>query len=144
MSTERMLNGLSAKLIKIRESFNQTITQMAQQLRIYRGNLVDYEKSKSMPSLSTLHRLGICYGVSLNWFILDKGPMFLSVEEDQKNVSPNPLDELENPLSGDTVELLKYMDKIPLLRHEILVQFHRFKEEHREMVKEAFESKPSA
>ncbi|MCX6579036.1 MAG: hypothetical protein NT166_02510 [Candidatus Aminicenantes bacterium] len=56
------------------------------------------------------------------------------IEKKIENVSP--------PLSPDFKELFEHMDRIPLLRHEILVQFRQFKEEHQALVKKAMKSNP--
>jgi hypothetical protein len=57
--------------------------------------------------------------------------MYLREITSVKNVEPAP-----PPLPEDLKELVDHMEKMPLLRHEILAHFHRFKEEHPLMEKQ--------
>jgi hypothetical protein len=45
--------------------------------------------------------------------------------------------EISEELRKDVTELLEHMDKIPLLRYEVLVLFHNFKEGYKDMVHSA-------
>jgi len=130
MSQKQIAAALAGKFEKVRESLGYGVSEMSKALNMYRGNYYDYENGKVLPSLVTLFRIGFRLNISLNWLLLDKGPMVIPSDEEIKKASSTPLDGLENPLTSDTIELIRTMDKNPLLRHEILLQFHRFKEEH--------------
>ena len=137
MSYSEFKSEFADRLIKIREALDLTVTNMASELKVNRINYVKNENNKSLPRVYTLFMLGTRFNVSLNWLILGIGSMFLPGEVEAK-----PLESKPAPLSADAEELLEHMDKIPLLRHEILAQFQRFKEEHAVMVVKAFNPAP--
>ncbi len=87
----------------------------------------------------------------LDWLVCGKGPRYykekLEEEKDDKEVieekkvieekeETQPVPVVKIP-EGEIKELLEYMERIPFLRHEILVSFYKFKEEHKEIVKAA-------
>jgi hypothetical protein len=58
----------------------------------------------------------------------------------EKKAEAVPLQPQTPPLLPDIQELLDHMDKLPLLRHEILAQFYRFKEENQAIVEKAMKA----
>jgi len=121
--------SFSEKLISIKKASSMNAKEMAGILGIKRESYERYEKSSFAPRMHTLYTLGKRFRVSLNWLILDEGPMFLSSEaEVKKNLVLS--DTAQNvQMSSDIKELVESMEKNPLLRYEILAQFHRFKKE---------------
>jgi transcriptional regulator with XRE-family HTH domain len=133
MNYNEFTSNFADRLIKIREALNLTVTKMASELKVNRINYVKNENNKYLPRVYTLFMLGTRFNVSLNWLIMGIGSMFLLGDAET-----NALKSKQALLTGDNLELLEYMDKIPLLRHEILAQFQRFKEDHPVMVNKAF------
>jgi hypothetical protein len=69
------------------------------------------------------------FGVSMDWFIFNEGPMFFkekSIEPElSKSEEPNTLLDAVTP---DVRELLEYMDGDSRLRYEVMLFFYKYKE----------------
>lgn len=137
MSRSDFAKETGAKLKKIRNENHLTMNDMAAKLNLNRGTYSRNENGLTIPSYFTLYRLGNDFEISLDWFVLDKAPMYFG-EEEEETMSPLPL---PLPHAADINELLDHMEKIPLLRYEILAQFHRFKEEHPSLVQNSMTNK---
>jgi hypothetical protein len=111
-------------------------------IRIAGVTYVNNENGRTIPNFFTLYNMGYQFDVSLDWFVFNEEPVYRTektVEKKMQEVSP--LSQLQ-ALLPDIKELLDHMDKIPLLRYEILVQFFKFKEEHQAMVERAMKPLP--
>ncbi|MCX6582483.1 MAG: helix-turn-helix domain-containing protein [Candidatus Aminicenantes bacterium] len=136
MNRKEFAKLMGGKLEKIRKARYISITNMAKILGVDRVTYVNNENGVSIPNFFTLYNLGNQFDVSLDWFILDEAPM-LRTKKAAENVPPQPQ---PLPLPGEIKELLDHMDKIPLLRYEILAQLHRFKEDHQALVEKSMKA----
>ena len=137
MSINEFAKAIGDKMEKIRKSNNISVTNMAASLNINRITYVRNSIGRATPNIYTLYNLGKRFGISLDWFLLDEEPMHRS-EKTAEAVPPPQT----SPLLPDIQELMDHMDKIPLLRHEILAQFYRFKEENQTLVEKAMKTNP--
>ncbi len=127
MDKKTLMRHISQKLRTIREPLRYSQREMADRLGIYRASYSRHESGETMPMVTTLYKLGDIFNISLDWLIQDKGPMYY-----KEKTEPNG--EISKELRKDVNELLEHMDKISLLRYEVLVLFYKFKEEHKDMV----------
>jgi transcriptional regulator with XRE-family HTH domain len=131
---------IALKLKQIRESHHLSTVQMAAKLRIYLASYRRNEECTTTPGLSTLYNLGNDFNISLDWLVMDKGEMYYNEKVEEKKTEPvitgTP------SLSTDMKELLDHMEKIPLLRFEMMSHFYKFKEEHSELVEKTMKSIP--
>jgi len=77
------------------------------------------------PGFMALYRFAKATGISLDWFVCNREPMYYKELTENKKVELIEDEEIK--------EMLEHAKRIPLLRHELLVYFYRFKEEHKEM-----------
>lgn len=125
-----LLKEMGNKLRQIRQNLKETRSQMADRLGIWRSTYIRNENGETPISYKTMISLVNRFGVSLDWMVLNKGPMYFK-EKDVKNEPPtNPLDSL-NP---DFKELIEHMERIPMLKHEMLLSFCKFKEDRKDLV----------
>lgn len=114
------------KLMNIRNSLKLKHFQMADRLRTYRSSYYNYEIGKTNPQLLFLYLLGITDNISMDWLILDRGSMYykesVQTSESPKEIVPSIA------MERDVKELLDHMERSPLLRHEILLMFYKFKQ----------------
>lgn len=149
MDRKNLLKDFSYKLRKFRQSLNYSHRKMAAYFSTEKTNYTRYETGKIFPGFMGLYNVANRLGISLDWLICDRGAMFYKQEEEKDDsqlpveenvikekteVEPEPAVKVPE---GEIKELLDYMEQIPLLHHEIMVWFFKFKEEHKEMVKEA-------
>jgi transcriptional regulator with XRE-family HTH domain len=138
-----MLKEIAHKLRKLREPLKLNHREMAERLRLDKSTYTRYENADNAPSFTTLRKLGTEFGISLDWFVLNRGLKYYAEiekklkEAEEAKKEPNPLANLP----GDGKDLLDHMERIPTLRYEVLLFFHRYKEEHKDKVEEAMKEK---
>jgi len=135
MDRKTLLRNIGEKLRVIRDSLKLKNVEMADRLGTYRTSYYHYELGDTSPQIITLYRLGMANDISMDWLILDRGPMHYKDKEIPIQAVPEPPREIVPPiaLERDVKELLVHMEKSPLLRHEILLMFYKFKENHKEI-----------
>ena len=127
-----LVQEVGQRLRKFRRQLHYTPGQMAEKLGIMTGGYYKNENGENFPGLDTLNRLQKDFDISMDWFIFNKGPMFYKEKQAEKE---KPLEKKEikkTPGPEDTMpevkELLEHMAKDPLLRHEVMVYFYKYKE----------------
>jgi transcriptional regulator with XRE-family HTH domain len=140
MSTNDLAKDIGIKLRKIRKTLKLPNSQMAYKLGLGRGTYNRNEEGKSMPRAATLIKLANGWNISLEWLLLNKGPMYYREEppveetKEKELAEPHPAIKLLESLGDESRELLEHMGRIPLLRHQVMVLFHTFKEDRKEMI----------
>ena len=99
---------------------------MAARLGVSRSSYNKYEYGLSFPNPVGLAVLANELDISLDWLIAGKGPMTYKVK---KEMTSNLVGE-----NSDVKSLLSSMERIPLLRYEVLTLFHKFKLEHKDLM----------
>lgn len=129
MDRKTLLRNIGEKLRNIRDSLKLERFQMADRIGAYRTSYYRYEIGETSPQLTSLYHLGHTDNISMDWLILNRGPMHFK----DIRATPEPPKETVPPiaLERDVKELLEHMEKSPLLRHEILLMFYKFKEDHK-------------
>jgi hypothetical protein len=94
-----------------------------------------------LPGFPALYSAAEKLGISLDWLVCSKGPVYYKeiekkdqVEEKEKKEPPK--DFLPGSSREEIIDLLEHMNRIPLLRNEVLVYFYKFKAEHKYLVEE--------
>ncbi len=131
---------IALKLKQIREVHHLSKAGMAAKLGIHLESYCRNENSIRTPHVSTLYNVGNDLNISLDWLVMDKGEMYYKEKVKERKTET---DIAENrSLSTDMKELLGHMEKIPLLRFEMMSHFYKFKEEHSELVEKAMKPIP--
>jgi len=132
MDKKKLLREIGYKLRQFREPLRYRSSEMADSIGAERTGYSKYEQGKAAPQLIVLYRLAEKFDVSLDWLIRGKGPVYYKQKEAKESAAgPTKTSEIN--------ELLDHMEKIPLLHHEILAYFLKFKDKNKEMVEKAFE-----
>jgi transcriptional regulator with XRE-family HTH domain len=139
--------GIAKRLKLVRKQLNISARQMAGRLGLNYNSYYKNENSATYPGLNTLYQLSEVFGVSVDWLIFGKGPMFYREKEREKELEElgkelelmrETLREQEEKagirIRPELHELLEHMERIPLLYHEVLVYFQKFKAENPELV----------
>jgi len=144
MKRKDLLKEIGYKLKKARRALKYSAGFMISSLQLVPSSYYRNENGKTCPDIMSLQILGREFGISLDWLVCDKGPMFYkekdreeSQEEIPEAAEKEPLQDPLDTLPDEIKELVKHMERIPLLRYEILASFHRFKGEYKETVSEA-------
>lgn len=151
MYRKDLLKDIGYKLKKARQTLKHSSGHMISSLQVAPSSYYRNENGKTSPDIMSLRILGRVFGISLDWLVCDKGPMFYKEKKTgekekqeeilegaaEKGPQRDPLDTLPDEIR----ELVIHMEQIPLLRYEILASFHKFKDEHKGMVSEAIREK---
>lgn len=131
------------RLRKVRDNLTFTQDRMSVYFEMGRANYAKYENGETFPNPLVLEKLSTAFDVSLDWLMCAKGPMFFKEKEQKQEEEDKQAqakekaqvrEQEERPLSEEYRELLAHMDQIPLLRHELLAFFYRFRLENKELV----------
>ena len=125
-----LLKEMRHKLSQLRQNQKDTISQMADRLGVWRSTYVRNENGETPLSYKAMSAMVDHYGVSLDWLVVNKGPMYYK-EKELKN---------EPPLNPDFKELIEHMERIPMLKHEMLLSFCKFKEDRKGLVEAAMKN----
>jgi transcriptional regulator with XRE-family HTH domain len=128
MDKKSLMKDIGYKLSKIRKTFKFNPMGMARRLGVERSSYARNEYGQTPPKLMTLYNLASNFNISLNWLLLNEGPMHLKEKETKKEPEPSP-----GP-PDDVKEMVEIMEKVPVLRYKVLLYFNNLKEEHKEMI----------
>ena len=134
MQKGKLLHELASRLRKARGALRMTQKDLASRCGCTRPTYVKNELGNTFPGTMVYYVLGDSFGISLDWLIRGKGSMFYREEEAQVEAPvEKPVETNPKPLPGEIAELVKDMERVPLLRHEILAIYLRYKLKNREL-----------
>lgn len=136
MEKRRLLQELASRLRKTRNALRISQKDLAAKCGYTRPTYVKNELGQTFPGTMVYYTLGDTFGISLDWLICSKGSMFYREEEAEAKVevpAEKPVETNREPLPVEIEKLVADMEKVPLLRHEILAFYLRYKLKNREL-----------
>ncbi|UCH95097.1 MAG: helix-turn-helix transcriptional regulator [Candidatus Aminicenantes bacterium] len=130
MNRRKILQGIGSKLKKLRKQLNYSRPKMAACFGVSMTGYGKNERGDTLPKLGTLIRLAEDFDISLDWLIMNKGTMYYKEKEPEKLIEKETKEKtasLEDVMPG-VRELLDSMAQDPLLLHEVMVYFYKYKE----------------
>lgn len=121
---------IGTRIKKIRKAMNFSQEKMSGHFGVVRPSYIKYERGQVFPGPGALYGLLTNFNISLNWLIGNKGSMYY--KEEAQPVDPTGLQTVI--ASEEVKELLQHMERIPLLRHEVLSFFYKFKLDYKNLV----------
>jgi len=123
---DRLIRSVGRRILTLRKQFDFSTAEFARRLGLSRSGYFKNENGVTFPRMSTLHFLQGEFDISMDWLIFNKGPVHYSARQ------PKPVDNRRtidlDEVSPDLGELLEYMAKDRLLKHEVLSYFYKYKE----------------
>ncbi|MDQ1350468.1 MAG: Helix-turn-helix protein [Acidobacteriota bacterium] len=127
----KLRKEIGARLAQLRETLELSKNKMAGKINISRAAFQRNEEGQWFPEYSTLVKLSSVFGVSLDWLLVNKGPMYYKqkIAETEKTD-----DDSVKSRNGSLVmreeyrDLLDNLEKYPVLRYEVLLQVQKFLE----------------
>ena len=137
------LQAVGNKLRALRRQLNYSRARMAAYFELSVSGYSKNENGETLPGLSTLRRLSDDFEISLDWLILNKGPKYFKEKEapkqeeldQEKQQQQKQVEEKVvrwEAVMPDVKDLLEYMEQDPLLRHEVLAFFYKYKKKNKE------------
>ncbi|MCX6583921.1 MAG: helix-turn-helix domain-containing protein [Candidatus Aminicenantes bacterium] len=154
MNRKRVLQEAGDKLTQLRKKFNYSRDQMAGHFGVSRNAYYKNEVGMALPALPTLYRIAMENNISMDWFLFGRGPMYYDekektgeIEELKKQLEMEKKKQLEKEagsekkslraavdMKPEMKELVEHMEAVPLLYHEVLAHFQRFKVDNKALV----------
>lgn len=144
----KTLKGIGERLRLVRKQLNYSAQEMAARLGLNYNSYYKNENNVTYPGLNTLYQVSEAHDISMDWLLFGKGPMYCREKNKEKELAElgkelelmrEKVREQEGKVAGimlkpELKELLEHMQRIPLLYHEVLAYFQRFKMENRELL----------
>jgi transcriptional regulator with XRE-family HTH domain len=125
-----LLQEIGKRLRRLRKDLNYSLEVMSRKLGVSKSGYYKNEGGITFPQLNTLHLLFYDFNISLDWLIFNQGPMYYKEKQQEIELAgskkKNGTLGLEDK-SPEVRELLDSMEHDPLLRHELLVYFYKYK-----------------
>ena len=117
---------VSARLRKMREGLKLDGVQLARRLGVSASAYLRNEGGINLPTIETLSSIQEEFGISLDWLITGKGPMYFKDKETAQREA-EIIEEDEKFLSmPDYRQFWERFKHDPLLRHEVLANFYKY------------------
>lgn len=129
---EELKKEIGFRMRKIRKTLGYTQEKMVEFFDIGRANYSRIEKGEVWPGANILHTLRAKFNISLDWLITNTGKMFIR-ERDKKGYGER-VDFGE--YTKEVKELLRYIEKVPMVKHAILSYFLEYKIKNQEIIQQ--------
>jgi transcriptional regulator with XRE-family HTH domain len=129
---EELKKEIGDRMRKIRKSLGYTQEKIVEFFDIGRANYSRIEKGEVWPGANILHTLRTKFNISLDWLITNNGRMY--IREREKKAYSEKADFGE--YSDEVKELLKYIEKVPMVKHAILSYFLEYKIKNQEIIQQ--------
>lgn len=120
---EELKKEIGYRMKQIRKTLGYTQEKMVTFFDIGRANYSRIEQGEVCPGTNILHTLRLKFNVSLDWLITDTGKMFTREREKKDSIEPVDFGEY----SKEVTELLRYIEKVPMVKHAMLSYFLEYK-----------------
>ncbi len=130
---DKAMRGISSRLKEVRLHFGHTQKKMAAYFGMGSNAYGKAENGYNAPGLKIFYILATRFGISLDWLVLGRGPMFYEKKPGEKAA--------DDELSREINEMLELIDKLPLVRHLILGYFQELKLNYHEVIQQELAEK---
>lgn len=145
MIKSMLFQGSGVRLKELRQQLGLSPKEMSHRLQLNIQTYYKNESGENFPGAATINILEKEYDISMDWLMFGKGPVNYNKEKQRVESLEKELAALkaeldkklaeEREAAGKIVvdykpglkELLEYMERVPLLYHEVMVHFHKFK-----------------
>ena len=132
---EELKKEIGDRMRKIRKTLGYTQEKMVEFFDIGRANYSRIEKGEVWPGANILHTLRTKFNVSLDWLITNTGKMFIREREKKGDGERVEFGEY----TKEVKELLRYIEKVPMVKHAILSYFLEYKIKNQEIIQQFLE-----
>jgi transcriptional regulator with XRE-family HTH domain len=135
MDNNSIAKDFIGKIRELRQTLHYSTKEMGECFNASQGTYRRYEKGKMLPGFFSLYAAASRLGLSLDWLVCGRGPVYYQEKEEKKIEDTAPPSLREVP-PAEIAQLLEHMNRSPLLRHEVLAFYYKFMVEHKELAAE--------
>lgn len=123
----KIITNVGNRLLKLREQLELSPGEMAARLGVSSSSYYKNENGETLPGMISVFRLHKDLKLSIDWLLFGTGEMYLPDEQQiqEKEAAKTPPAVKFNP---ELAELIANLEEDPLLRHEIMVYFYKYKQ----------------
>lgn len=121
---------IGQRMRKIRKTLGYTQGKMVSFFDIGRANYSRVEKGDVFPGVKILYTLREKFNVSLDWLITNNGQMFTQ-DREKKEFNDKIF---SDPYKEEIIELLSYVERVPMVKHAIISFFLEYKIKHQKFI----------
>jgi len=138
-----ILKEMALRFRNIRKHLGCSRKELADGLKISVGAYNKNENGLNFPCFNSLYRLSEQYSISMDWLLFNKGSMEFKKNEERLKELENTVELLKGKAAKaeeektavmldapEVNELLVSMKREPVLYHEIMLYFQKYKKEH--------------
>ncbi len=121
--------AIGRRLAFFRQQMRLTTLELSQRLGIKISSYYKNENGTTLPPLTSLNRLQKDFDLSMDWLLFNKGHMLFSRKKQADQAALEALKEAPKGIEAtpEVRELLDDMKTDPLLKHEILAYYYKYK-----------------
>ncbi len=123
----KIITNVGNRLLKLRGQLALSPGEMAARLGVSRSSYYKNENGETLPGMISIFRLHKDLKLSIDWFLFGIGGMYLpdeqQIQEREQAKTPSTV-----KFDPELSELIAHLEKDPLLRHEIMVYFYKYKQ----------------
>jgi transcriptional regulator with XRE-family HTH domain len=134
---EELKKEIGDRMRKIRKALGYTQEKMVEFFDIGRANYSRIEKGEVWPGANILYTLRTKFDISLDWLITNSGKMFVREREKKGDGEKVNFGEY----SKEVKELLRYIEKIPMVKHAILSYFLEYKIKNQDIIQQFLDNR---
>jgi transcriptional regulator with XRE-family HTH domain len=133
-NTDNWNHEIGRRLVELRKHYGCSQKEMAEKVGLSINTYRKSETGINYPSVLIIDRLRNRLGVSLEWYLFGRGPVFWADVIDPKDkIAPNDV------LGREIEEMTGMIKKVPIIRHALLLYFEELKVKHKEIIREELE-----
>ena len=133
-NTDNWNHEIGRRLVELRKHYGCSQKEMAEKMGLSINTYRKNEVGINYPSVLIIDRLRNRLGVSLEWYLFGRGPVFWAdVIDRNEKIAPNDV------LGQEIEEMTGMIKKVPIIRHALLLYFQELKVKHKEIIREELE-----
>jgi transcriptional regulator with XRE-family HTH domain len=122
---------MGRRLVELRKHYGCSQKEMAEKVELSINTYRKNERGMNYPSVLIIDRLRNRLGVSLEWYLFGRGPVFWAdVIDAREKIASNDV------LGQEIEEMTGMIKKVPIIRHALLLYFQELKVKHKEIIRE--------
>jgi transcriptional regulator with XRE-family HTH domain len=132
-NTDNWKHEMGSRLLELRKHYGCSQLEMAEKVGLKINTYRKNETGINYPSVLIINRLRNRLGVSLEWYLFGRGPVFWAdVIDAQEKSAPDDV------LGQEIEDMTGMMKEVPMIRHAILLYFQELKVKHKDLIREIF------
>ena len=139
MNKKSIMENFSKRITELRQAMHLSRKKMAAFFNTAEVTYRRYEQGLMMPGFFSLYAAGVKLGVSVDWLVYGRGPVYYKVIEEKVEKQS-----VQETLTPEVLNLFEHIKRVPMVRNEMLSYFYKIRIEHEETIVKEMERTAAA